>query len=288
LIDFDDYYMLGNSFEIARYTNTSLKGTRLHIGYFNKMAGVWDSGANGTEFHTMSDASFVPQINKDEADGKGVYYLSAEYDGEKHHGQLWEYYAQDLYNMLFAQYNLKTGNKKYNYDFGLQFINWSQVGKLKDSATEIDYSLYSIKYDGNLDNGFSFATGASKYSDGDGQGSTLGAWGGYPYFANGMVFHFFEAGSLRNATSYKVQGAYDLTRAGVNSAVIKLRYTFYDLDPKYSIASNGNPQDDMELIGVQLVYSFMKTGYFTGTIERHNLDEENPTTAVRLIGGYTF
>jgi hypothetical protein len=288
MIDFDDYYMLGNSFEIARYTNTGLKDTRLHIGYFNKMAGVWDSGANGTEFHTMSDASFVPQINKDEAGGKGVYYLSAEYEGEKHHGQLWEYYAQDLYNMLFAQYNLKTGNKKYSYDFGLQFINWSQVGKLKDSATVIDYSLYSIKYDGNLDNGFSFATGASKYSDGDGQGSTLGAWGGYPYFANGMVFHFFEAGSLRNASSYKVQGAYDLTRSGVNNAVIKLRYTFYDLDPTYSIASNGKPQDDMELFGVQLVYGFKKTGYFTGTVERHNLDEENPTTAVRLIGGYEF
>ncbi|NOR43807.1 MAG: hypothetical protein GQ572_10765 [Gammaproteobacteria bacterium] len=288
MIDFDDWYMLGNSFELVRYTNTILNNHRLHIGYFNKMAGVWDSGANGTEFHTMSDASFVPQINKDEADGKGIYYIAAEFDGENHHGQVWEYYAEDLYNMLFGQYNFKNGNNKYNYDFGLQFINWSQVGKLKTSVTEINYSLYSIKYDGNMDNGFSFATGISKYSDGPGTGSTLGAWGGYPYFANGMIFHFFEAGDLRNASSYKVQGGYDLSKSGVNNAVIKLRYTFFDLDPTHSISSVGIPQDSMEMIGLQISYNFMKSGYFNATFERHNIEKENPTDAIRLIGGYRF
>jgi len=190
--------------------------------------------------------------------------------------------------MIFAQYNLKTGNKRYNYDFGLQFIDWSQVGKLKDSPTEIDYSLYSIKYDGSMDNGFSFATGYSKYTDGAGQGSTLGAWGGYPYFANGMIFHFFEAGSLQNAASYKVQGGYDLAKVGLDNAVIKARYTFYDLDSNYSIASNGQPQEDMKMIGIQFVYSFMNTGYFTGTVEKHNLDQESRTTALRLIGGFKF
>ncbi len=292
MIDFDDWYMLGNSFEIAKYTNTSLKNHRFHIGYFNKMSGVWDSGANGTEFHKMSDASFVPQTNKDEADGKGVHYLAVEYNGEKHHGQLWEYYAQDLYNMLFGQYNFKSGSSRYNYDFGLQFIDWSQVGKLKDSPTEIDYNLYSIKYDGYMDNGFSFATGYSKYTDGPGQDSTLGAWGGYPYFANGMIFHFFEAGNLRNAASYKVQGGYDLSKIGVDNTVIKLRYTFYDLDQNYSTTEVSSgvfiPQDSMEMIGLQLSYNFMKTGYFNATLERHNIDKENRTNAVRLIGGFKF
>lgn len=288
MIDFDDWYMLGNSFEIARYTNTSLDDTALHIGFFNKMAGVWDSGANGTEFHSMSDASFVPQINKDEADNSGVYYAAIEYNGKTHHGQAWEYYAQDLYNMFFAQYNMKAGSNKYNYDFGLQLIDWQQVGKLKASPTEIDYSLYSIKYDGNMDNGFSFATGISKYTDGPGTGSTLGAWGGYPYFANGMIFHFFEAGDLRNASSYKVQGGYDLSKAGVDNTVFKIRYTYFDLDPTYSISSNGEPQNAMEMIGLQLSYNFLKNGYFNATFERHNVEKENPTDAIRLIGGYRF
>jgi len=289
MIDFDDWYMLGNSFEIARYTNTSFKNTRLHFGYFNKMAGVWDSGANGTEFHKMSDASFVDSADKAAADGKGVHYFAAEYNGEIHHAQLWEYYAQDLYNMLFGQYNYKSGSSKYNYDFGLQFIDWQEVGKLKaGNTTNIDYSLYSIKYDGNMDNGFSFATGYSKYTDGEGTGATLGAWGGYPYFANGMIFHFFEAGDLRNAASYKVQGGYNLSKIGAKNTVIKVRYTYFDLDPTYSISSAGQPQESMEMIGLQISYNFMKSGYFNATFERHNIEKENPTDAIRLIGGYRF
>ncbi len=288
MIDFDDWYMLGNSFEVVKYTNTSLQNHRFHIGYFNKMSGVWDSGANGTEFHKMSDASFVPQVNKDEADEKGIHYIAVEYNGEKHHGQVWEYYAQDLYNMLFGQYNFKSGDSKYNYDFGLQIIDWQEVGKLKSSATEIDYSLYSVKYDGSMDNGFSFATGYSKYTDGEGTGATLGAWGGYPYFANGMIFHFFEAGDLRNAASYKVQGAYDLTKVGFNNANLSIRYTFYDLDSTYSIASNGQTQDAMKMLGVRLNYSFLNNGYFTGTVETHDVDHEPNVTSIRLIGGYKF
>ena len=162
------------------------------------------------------------------------------------------------------------------------------VGTSGQLGEEINYSLYSIKYDGNMDNGFSFASGISKYSDGPGQSSTLGAWGGYPYFANGMIFHFFEAGSLQNAASYKIQGGYELDNIGLDNAVFKVRYTFYDLDPAYSFSSTGKPQDDMEMIGLQLSYSFMKAGYFNATYERHNIEKENPTDAIRLIGGYKF
>ena len=168
-----------------------------------------------------------------------------------------------------------------------------------DSLVKVDDNLNYLKEvvlsrtavfedDASIDNGFSFATGYSKYTDGAGQGSTLGAWGGYPYFANGMIFHFFEAGSLQNAASYKVQGGYDLAKVGLDNAVIKARYTFYDLDSNYSIASNGQPQEDMKMIGIQFVYSFMNTGYFTGTVEKHNLDQEPGTTALRLIGGFKF
>jgi hypothetical protein len=289
MIESDDWYMLANSFEIAKYTNNSFQNTHLHVGFFRKMAGVWDSGANGTEFHSMSDASFVNAADKEAADDEGVYYLAAEYNGEKHHGQLWEYYAEDLYNMLFGQYNYKSGNSKYNYDFGLQFIDWQEVGKLKDgNTTNIDYSLYSIKYDGNMDNGFSFATGYSKYTDGEGTGATLGAWGGYPYFANGMIFHFFEAGDLRNAASYKVQGAYDLTKVGFNNAALSIRYTYYDLDSKYSFTESGQAQEAMKMLGVRLNYSFLNGGYFTGTVEQHDTDHEHSVTSIRLIGGYKF
>ncbi len=288
MIEADDYYMLANSFEVARYINTSFQDTQLHVGYFRQMAGVWDSGDNGTEFHSMSDASFVPQENKDQADDTGVYYGAVDFNNELHHVQLWNYYAEDLYNTVFAQYNYTSKNKYFSYDAGAQFINFSEVGDLKSSNTRIDYSIYSLKYDAAMDNGFSVASGFSKYTDGDGQSSTLGAWGGYPYFANGMIFHFFEAGSLRDAASYKLQGAYDFSRLGIDKLNLALRYTYYDLDSRYSISSDGKPQDFMKMGGIRLTYAFLSGGYFVGTYEQHKINHEPTTWALRLIGGFKF
>ncbi|NIA02657.1 MAG: hypothetical protein GWO88_00355 [Planctomycetia bacterium] len=288
MIDADDYYMLANSFAVAAFKNSSFENTGIHAGYFYEMAGVWDSGANGTEFHSMSDASFVPQVNKDEADDTGIYYGAVDYNNSTHHAQLWNYYATDLYNTLFAQYNLikKTGSMGHN--FGAQFIDFSQVGKLKSSETDIDYNIFSLKYDAAFDNGWSIASGAAKYSDGDGQGSTLGAWGGYPYFANGMIFHFFEAGSLRDASSYKLQGGYDFSKTTKARTALYARYTYFDLNPAYSISSDGQPQDFMKMIGLQLKQSYLKGGYFAATYENHKIDHEHNVWALRLIGGYKF
>jgi hypothetical protein len=162
------------------------------------------------------------------------------------------------------------------------------VGKLKDSPTDIDYNLFSLRWNATLDNGWAFQTGAAKYSDGDGQGSTLGAWGGYPYFANGMIFHFFEAGSLRDAASFKVQGGYDFSKTTNAKTGLYARYTYYDLNPEFSTSSNGLPQDFMKMVGVQLKQSWLKGGYFTGTYEQHKIDNEPKVWALRLIGGYSF
>ena len=288
MIEHDDYYMLSNSFEVASYTYKSRYNTSLTAGYFHKMSGVWDSGDDGTEFNSMSDASFVPQINKDEADDSGVYYGAVDFNNGRHHAQLWEYYAKDLYNIVFSQYNYTNKNKSFNYDAGAQFINFADVGDLEDSSTKINYSIYSLKYDAGFNNGFSIATGAAKYTDGKGQGETLGAWGGYPYFANGMIFHFFESGSLQNAESYKLQGGYDFSNLGLDNLTLNTRFTYYDLDDKHSISSDWRPQSFMRLYGVQLKSQFLNTGYFAGTFEYHDTHHERRTWALRLIGGFKF
>jgi len=288
MIEHDDYYMLANSFAVAHYKNRSINNTSIHAGYFYEMAGVWDSGANGTEFHSMSDASFVPQVNKDEADDQGVWFAAADYDDKLHNAQLWNYYATDLYNTLFAQYDYLPQTGSVSHDFGAQFIDFSQVGKLKSSPTEIDFNVFSLRYNATLDNGWSLATGAAKYSNGDGQGSTLGAWGGYPYFANGMIFHFFQSGSLRDAASYKIQGAFDFSKTTKSRTSLAARYTYYDLNPEYSFSSGGQPQEYMKMLGLQLKQSYLKGGYFTGTFEKHKTDREKDAWGLRLIGGYKF
>jgi hypothetical protein len=290
MIDSDDWYMLANSFELAYYKNSFFKDTDIYGGYFAKMAGVWDSGANGTEFHAMSDASFVGQEDKKRAGAKGIYFGAIEYNDAQHHAlKVWEYYAVDLYNTLFMQYDYRNSYKTMQYDFGLQFINFAGVGKLADhDTTPINYSLYSAKFDGSFDNGIDFATGMSKFGDGAGTGATLGAFGGYPYFANGMIFHFFEAGSLRNAASYKGQLAYNFKMFGSHKIRAAYRYTYYDLDPNYSFTLENRSQSKMILNGLQVVFGGEKGANFTATYEHVRVDNEPNTYSLRLIGRYSF
>jgi len=306
MIDADDWYMQANAFEVAHYTNTMLDDNMFALGFFKKMAGVWDSGAydpviaplGGTDFYSMGQASYVSQADKDNVDPNGgVIFAAYEYHHSQHNVQVWEYYATDLYNMLFLQYDFKDSIGSFSYVAGAQIIDWQEVGAYADTSTaagngaRIDYSLYSVRFDGSFDFGLNFATGIAKYTDGQGQGDTLGAWGGYPYFANGMIFHFFEAGSLQNAASYKAQIGYDI----LDDLWIGYRYTFFDLDPSHSFAkdSTGNndpnkAQDAMQLNGIRLSYGGKKGTYFTGTYESVNLDHEPNTYSLRLIGGIKF
>jgi len=291
MIDADDWYMLANSFELAYYTNSSLDDTTFNLGYFSQMSGVWDSGANGTEFHSMSQASFINGDDKAMIGDTGIYFVSAEYnDNENHQLQVWDYYADEMYNTLFIQYDFTNSLGSMNYDLGLQVMNFKEVGYLATDAasTNIDYSLYSARFDGDFSNGINFATGISKYTDGEGQGATLGAFGGYPYFANGMIFHFFEAGSLQNAASYKTQIGYDLAKIGMKNTWIGYRYTYFDLDSGYSRNADGEAQSKMLLNGIRVSYSTNVGAYFTGTYEHVDLDNEPNTYSLRLIGGYKF
>ncbi|MEA1918561.1 MAG: hypothetical protein U9N52_01870 [Campylobacterota bacterium] len=290
MIESDDYYMLANSFEVARYDYKGIEDIIITGGYFHKMAGVWDSGADGANFHTMADTSFVDSRDKENVSDGGVGFGAIDYKKDEHHLQVWNYYATDLYNTLFAQYDYTKKLDLMSYNFGLQFINFSEIGELaKNDFTNINYSMYSARFDGNIEGGFGFATGITKYSDGEGQGATLGAWGGYPYFANGLIFHFFEAGSLRNAASYKVQASYDFDDLGIKNLHFRGRYTYFSLDDTYSFTyGGGEAQNFMAMYGGQLKYQFLNGGYFTGTYETHKVENEPITYALRLIGGYKF
>ncbi len=294
MIDADDWYMFSNSFELAYYAYKALEDITIAGGYFSQMAGVWDSGADNsrgfdkTQFNSMSEVSYIDSADKIAIGDKGIYTVTFMYNDDRNHNvQVWDYYAEDMYNTLFIQYDYTNKIAGFSYDAGLQFINFKEVGYLSTAAAkteEIDYSIYSARFDGNFDFGFNFATGVAKFTDGSGQGTTLGAFGGYPYFANGMIFHFFEAGSLQNAASYKAQIGYDI----LDNLWLGYRYTYFDLDPNFSKNANGQAQDAMKLNGIRLSYGGDKGTYFTGTYEDVNLDNEPNTYSLRLIGGYKF
>ncbi len=290
MFDADDYYMLADSFQLAYYKNNSFKNTTLMTGYFDKFAGVWDSGANGTKFESMSKASYIDSEDKKAIGDKGFAFASLEYKNGKHTLQVWDYYGFDMYNILYTNYDYSNEAGILTYDFSIKWINFKEVGYLaSDKAkTDIDYSLYEGRFDGTLYKNWEFATGIADYTDGPGQGATLGAFGGYYYLANGMVFHFFEAGSLRDSTSYKAQIGYNFGDFGGEDLKLYYRYTYFNLDPTYSKTTSGLPQDTMQLNGIRLVYGDQFGWYFTGTYEHVQLDNEPNTYALRLIGGYRF
>ncbi len=290
MVEADDYYMLADSFELAYYTNKSLENITFNLGYFYKMAGVWDSGTNGTEFHSIADVSFVDAKDKYNAGDTGIAFGGFDYNDEQNHNlRVWEYYTADLYNMFFAQYDYTNSIDGFSYDAGVQFIDFKEVGKLaSNNFTQIDYSIYSARLDLNFDLGIDIATGYSKFTNGEGDGATLGAYGGYPYFATGMIFHFFEAGSLRNSSIYKAQVGYDLGKIGLDNTWIGYRYTYFDLDPTHSKTASGLSQSSMKLNGVRVKYGKSTGAYVAATYEHVNLSNEPHTYAARLIGGYKF
>lgn len=166
MISNDDWYFLANSFELGYYQNSNLDNITLSLGYVNKMSGVWDSGAEGTEFHFMSDASFVSALDKNNADDSGVSFLAFEYDNEIHSFSAWNYYAYDLYNTFFSQYDYANSLEIFSYEATLQYIDFQEVGELKkNNFTKIDYYIVSAQFYVELTNGFDFSTAVSKFSD---------------------------------------------------------------------------------------------------------------------------
>ena len=290
MVDADDWYLLANSFQGAYYKNTSIENIMFAGGYIYKMAGPWDSGADGANFHTIADTSYVSSQDKINADDAGMWAGVIQYTKDEHNLQIWDYYAVDLYNTLFAQYDYTSEYNGITYDAGAQIINFKEVGDLaSNNFTEIDYSIFSLRLDGKFENGFDLAFGAAFYTDGPGAGATLGSWGGYPYLANGMIFHFFEAGNMRNVNSYKIQLGYDLSKTVIEGLWVGARYTYFDLDPTYSISSEtGLGQEEQQNYGVRASYNHPDGYYFTGTYEYVDLDQQKSISALRLIGGYKF
>jgi outer membrane autotransporter protein len=104
-----------------------------------------------------------------------------------------------------------------------------------------------------------------------------------------MIFHFFEAGSMQNANSYKLQLGYDLSKAVTDGLWVGARFTYFDLDPEYSKSSStGLGQEDQKNYGLRVSYNHPDGYYFTGTYEYVDLDQQPEIYALRLIGGYKF
>lgn len=298
MISNDDYYLaLPDTFEVAHYTNTMADNLMVTLGYVQKMAGVWDSGAydpakaplGGTGFYSMSQSSFVSAADKTAANDAGAAYLGVVYDDKTNKAQVWGYSFLELYNVLFSQYDFNNKSGNFSYDVGLQYIKFKETGKLaSNNFTNIDYDISSAKFVGTFDNGLDFNLAAMKFSDGEGQGSTVAAFGGYPFFAMGNIVHWFNAGSFQNAANYQVAVGYDLAKVGVEGVHIDLKHVYSALDSKHSKASTGEGQDFQKTYDFAVSYANNSGTYLNLQYQLADIDHEDAITGFRLIGGYKF
>jgi len=287
MVDADDWYLLANSFQTAYYKNTVFENITFAGGYIHKMAGVWDSGGDGTTYESMSAASVVSDENKGQVGDKGMWTGVFQYSDDTHHFQLWDYYAIDLYNIFFTQYDYTSRYKEMSYDAGVRFTDYQDVGS--NTFTPIDYHVLSLRFDAEFHDGLTFSAGAAFHSDGPGAESSLSAWGGSPSFAKGMIFSYSEAGDMRNVNSYKAELGYKFKKQGLDGLWVGARYTYFDLDPEYSRSSfNGSGQDYQKDYGLRVTYSDTSGLYVTGTYEYADLDQQDDISGFRLIGGYKF
>ena len=128
--------------------------------------------------------------------------------------QLWDYYAQDILNALYAEVNYgwsyASGVAPY---VGVQWINERDIGSngvanSTNKLANIDSDFIGAKVGVKVAN-FDLSVAAShntKNSDAAINGGTISPWGGMPAYTQGMVTrHQFMAGT----DTWKAAASYD-------------------------------------------------------------------------------
>jgi hypothetical protein len=298
LIDSDDYFVLSNSFEGVN-SNINIDALNIKIGHINRMSGSWDAGYDGGSFISMSKSPWMHKADKNRVystdwpnpvttlgiDEEGVSYIGFDYSCDDYKFQIWDYYAHEFMNSIYVQTDFKIDN----FDIAFQYNKFDSIGQLKDiSKTNplaiIDYSVWGAKIATKIDGiGITLAyTGASD----DESAHLWGSWGGFPYFASGMMVSYFET-SLRDAHIYALNADFEL----IKDLSTTLHLGYYDLNPEYtkdSVRDVPNGEDYMYTYGISNNYKLNDELSFVFKLAGRTLDSKDHATLVRTIVKYKF
>lgn len=223
--NFYDGYMLGTqkvtgfSFDLGHITRISY-GSRAAtdwslIGEKTKTAGVARpmetqsaTGIVQAEFHSLAEGAGVTENTA------GMTVIGATYKGVKGlKVSLWDYYAWDISNMLYANIDYMFPIVKgTNLALSAQYLQQSEVGdKL---AGTLNYSLMGAKAKiGNKK--WSVYAAYNKSNDQDNDGNTfiksgfLNAWGADPAYTSSL---FSRNAYRQDVSAYKVGGHYTIMK----------------------------------------------------------------------------
>ena len=259
----DDARMVPNLFEAYVLSNTDISDTTLIAAHVTRFAqGTFGRAYNGGVLAATAGYSAVDSRNKvgqftnmgSYAVGEstaGVSVVAATYTGVKNLKlQLWDYYAHDILNVVYAQADYKWNcllSDSVKPFVAAQLIKENGVGE--EYAGEVNGLYWGAKLGAKVENFTAYVaySQTSENNDGDGplENAIITPWGGMPAFTQGMVTrHMFLAGT--KAT--KLAAIYNWKAFGPDLKTV-VYYGSYDMAD-----NNGYTNDDASETGFDVIY----------------------------------
>ena len=253
----DDARMLPNMFEAYLLINSDIPNTTLIAGHVSKFAQgtfgrVYDaasSPANSILSATSGYSAFDSRNQVGDFVNMGTYSVgqstngvsvaSASYKNGNFNAQVWDYFAHDIVNIIYADagisWNCLLSDSIKPYA-SVQLINESDIGN--SYAGSLSGMYWSAKVGAKYEN-FNAYVAYSQTSQNDAgeaasENAIITVWGGMPAYTQGMVTrHQFLAGT--KAT--KVVASYNFKDMGANVSAAAY-YASFDMDANsgYGIA----------------------------------------------------
>jgi len=269
LANADDVRMIPNLFEAYVLINKDIPDTTLIAAHVTKFAqGTFARAYNGGLLASTGGYSYVDTRNRvgeflnmgEYAVGEstsGITMASATYSGIQNlKVQLWDYYAYDILNAIYAQADFKWDcllNSNLKNFASAQIIKEDDIGDklLKNAGGDgsIDSLYWGLKVGTKYENFTAYIayseTSSNSDTDTSYQNAIISPWGGIPAFTQGMVTrHMFLAGT--KAT--KVATSYNFKDMGANVKAT-IYYANYNMDE-----NNGYTEDDANEAGFDIIY----------------------------------
>lgn len=296
----DDARMLPNTFEALVVSNSDVENltligahvTKINYGTFaNAYAGgelalTAGYGANvpynSGHFRDMGVAAIG-------VDTDGVTAAAAIYKGLSNTTlQLWDYYAHDILNAVYAQADVTWGclfSPDIKMTGSAQLIQESDVG---DSlAGNVDSLYWGVQ----LAAAYGNVKAAVAYSQNDESdsaaiaGGTISPWGGMPAFTQGMVTrHQFMTGT----DAWKVSGGYNFKDMGAN-VTASAYYASFDVGSKSSYTTGKTTEPGFDIIWTPEMVTNLQLRFRGNFPDKFkNAAEDTSWDEYRFIANYNF
>ena len=308
LVSSGDFYVLSNTFEGIHLDIKEIENYNLRAGYLSKMSGSWDSRYDGGSFNSMTKQAWAHRADNGKefyyqlvgngsspvglnVKNAGLGYVGIAYEKESLKLQFYDHVLFDTYNSLFAQvdYTLNVDGEKLL--LAGQYIKYDGIGALKNNQNPdavVDYATYSAKGELSMKD----VTLSLAYTGLTDTASIhfLGAHGGFPQFASGMMVSYFET-SLRDADLYSLTSSYDFGTKQ-HAFNITALYAYYDLNSDYTkngiIGDSIQGDEYLHAYGISGKYTYNEKLSWTMKLAQRRLEHGDENILFRTILKYSF